>query len=152
MRSVALASGLAVALVVATCVQAHAGVPALIDVTATDDGQVQVGLQWAAEPDVVYDVRSSTNLVVGDWYSATNMPIAPTNLIGELRVRTGDSRRFYRVQALDTQGPIITARYPATNGVGWTVRHAYGVPTRCHRCCHECLFAIRERRPIADQR
>ncbi|MBI5387673.1 MAG: SUMF1/EgtB/PvdO family nonheme iron enzyme [Verrucomicrobia bacterium] len=94
-----------------------AGVPTLIDAVRTN-AQVQVHLAWPAEADRQYDIFTSTNLGSSSWGLATNTFIAPTNLIGEFRHLSTDGAQFFRVATRDTQGPAITSRYPATNGIG----------------------------------
>ena len=44
--------------------------------------------------------------------------VSPSNLIGQTLITTPDPARFFGVYALDTQDPVITYRYPATNGIG----------------------------------
>ena len=94
-----------------------AGVPTLIESVRTN-GQIQTRLAWPAEADRQYDVSTSTNLAAGGWWLATNNPIAPTNLIGGVRLVSTNRTQFYRVAPRDTTGPAITYLYPASNAIG----------------------------------
>jgi formylglycine-generating enzyme required for sulfatase activity len=94
-----------------------AAVPTMIEALNTN-GQVQVHLSWPAEADRQYDILTSTNLGNGAWWLATPNPIAPTNLIGQFQQTSTNRTRFFQVAPRDTAGPEITARYPATNGIG----------------------------------
>ncbi len=88
------------------------GVPTLVQV-GTTNGQAQVDLSWASDADTFYEIYSATNLAAGPWTLAVAEPLASTNLIGTLRLLSADKSRFFQVRKLDTQGPAITARYPA---------------------------------------
>jgi formylglycine-generating enzyme required for sulfatase activity len=94
-----------------------AAVPTMIEALNTN-GQVQVHLSWPAEAYRQYDILTSTNLGDGAWWLATPNPIAPTNLIGQFQQVSTNRARFFQVAPRDTAGPEITARYPATNGIG----------------------------------
>ena len=109
----AVALGLAV-LHLGVC--ASESVPVLLNV-APSNGAVRAGLTWSADGESVYEPQTTTNLVAGPWESAGD-PVSPSNMVGETQVTTADPARFFRVQTLDTQGPAITYRYPATNGIG----------------------------------
>lgn len=101
----------------AAAVAPPAGAQTAIQATRTNN-QIQIHLGWAAEADRQYEVHTSTNLTAGGWSLATTNPVTPTNLIGEFRTTATNRAQFFRVVARDTQGPAITARYPATNGIG----------------------------------
>ena len=95
-----------------------AGVPTLIDAVRTN-GQIQTRLAWPAEADRQYDISTSTNLAAGGWWLATNNPIAPTNLIGGVRLASTNRTQFYRVAPRDTTGPAITYRFPPPTASAW---------------------------------
>lgn len=79
----------------------------------------RVDLTWAADGGVFYDIESTTNLAAGTWVNLTaDAPVTVTNLVGTLSVLSSNSTAFFRVRPVDTQGPTITARYPAPYAVG----------------------------------
>ena len=93
------------------------GVPVEIEIRKTN-GLIRSDLKWPADGDRQYDVLTTTNLTNGAWMLATNLPIAPTNLIGAFQHSSSNRTQFYRVAQRDITGPTITSRYPATNGIG----------------------------------
>ncbi|MCE9615515.1 MAG: SUMF1/EgtB/PvdO family nonheme iron enzyme [Lentisphaerae bacterium] len=120
-RAIRRAAGgvLALLAVVVPAAGARAGedAPALIEASATN-GDVTVGLQWAAEGGMCYDVLAATTLAHVVWTPLVPPPLTPTNLIGELTLPSPAARGFYRVRLRDAQGPTLTARYPTVNGAG----------------------------------
>ncbi len=93
-----------------------AGPPVAIEAVRTN-GQVQTHLSWPAMDQRSYSITTSTNLGYGGWWPVANNPITPTNLMGDFRDLSTNSAQFYKVSALDTRGPDIIYRYPATNGI-----------------------------------
>ncbi len=91
-------------------------VPVRVDV-APSNGATVVGLSWTAQGASVYEAQTVTSLVSRSWTALEGSPISPSNLIGQTHMTTDDPVRFFRVRRLDTQGPIITHRYPATDGL-----------------------------------
>jgi hypothetical protein len=97
---------------------AEFGVPVLLQVASESNSLVRAELGWQAEPPQQYNVLTTTNLLCGGWISTNQQPIPTTNLIGQFAVECSDSARFFKVKRLDTEGPAIVERYPATNGIG----------------------------------
>ncbi|MEI7902003.1 MAG: SUMF1/EgtB/PvdO family nonheme iron enzyme [bacterium] len=93
------------------------GVPVQLQVGNTN-GLALVDLAWASDADTFYEIYSTTNLAEGPWTLAVAEPLASTNLIGQLKMLSADTTRFFQVRRLDTQGPVIMNRYPGVGGVG----------------------------------
>jgi formylglycine-generating enzyme len=108
----------AVPVLLAGAVFADLGVPVLLEEASECNNSVRIELGWQAEPPHRYHVLTTTNLLSGGWSSTNQQPIQTTNLIGQFAVECSDSARFFKVQRLDTEGPTIVERYPATNGIG----------------------------------
>jgi formylglycine-generating enzyme required for sulfatase activity len=93
-----------------------AGVPLLLEACKTN-GQVQADLTWQADQARQYEVLTTTNVASANWWLATPNPLQPTNLVGHWQTLSTNRAQFFRLAQRDMQGPEITARYPATNGI-----------------------------------
>ena len=109
--------GLLVLLVIGSggLVRADSGVPVTISVLPSN-GTASVNLEWGADKPV-YNVLTTTNLN-GEWSPATNCPLTMTNLIGQYCLPVNDGTRFFRVETLDTEGPLVVDQYPDANSAG----------------------------------
>jgi formylglycine-generating enzyme required for sulfatase activity len=115
------------AVICMTRVSAADNVPVLLDLTRTN-GATQAQIMWAADGDRLYAAQTTTNLSSGNWLPIGGGPISPTSLVGVAGITSSESSRFFRVYPLDTQGPVISYRYPTIDGIA--VRRASALTVR----------------------
>ncbi|MCH7225024.1 immunoglobulin domain-containing protein [Haloferula sp. A504] len=68
---------------------------------------------WATDPGVRYDLWESGDL--DDWQRVDGFPMEATGLSMEYAF-TPDTRKFFRIESLDEQPPLVAGQYPAVDG------------------------------------